>query len=115
LLRIQTEVRHRLIAAGDEARCVFQRFRRVLEEQPAQSGYTEYNESAVPTIETPKSQEPKVDPHLPGARERVKAAAEELERLGIADSAGRRIRTDLPKDMQEGADRDFGGQCRREC
>jgi hypothetical protein len=54
----------------------------------------------VPTIDTSKLQEAKIDPHLPGARERVKAAAEDLERLGIADSAGRRIRTDLPKDMQ---------------
>jgi hypothetical protein len=41
--------------------------------------------------------------------ERVKAAAEELERLGIASPNGTRIRADLPQDMQEGADRDFGG------
>jgi hypothetical protein len=53
--------------------------------------------------------EPKVDPHLEAAGERVKAAAEELERLGIARPDGTRIRTDLPKDMHEGADRDFGG------
>jgi hypothetical protein len=39
----------------------------------------------------------------------VKAAAEELERLGIADRAGKHIRKDLPKDMREGTDRDFGG------
>jgi acyl-CoA reductase-like NAD-dependent aldehyde dehydrogenase len=63
----------------------------------------------VPTIDTPKLPQPKVDPHLQSAGERVKAAAEELERLGIADSEGKRIRTDLPKDMQDGADRDFGG------
>jgi hypothetical protein len=41
--------------------------------------------------------------------ERVKAAADELERLGIASPNGTRIRADLPQDMQEGADRDFGG------
>jgi hypothetical protein len=68
-----------------------------------------YNEEVVPRIDTPKLQQPKIDPHLQAAGERVKAAAEELERLGIADSEGRRIRTDLPKDMQDGADRDFGG------
>jgi hypothetical protein len=63
----------------------------------------------VTTAETPRLKEPKVDPHLEAAGERVKAAAEELERLGIARPDGTRIRTDLPKDMHEGADRDFGG------
>ena len=63
----------------------------------------------MPTIERPKLKEPKVDPHLQAAGERVKAAAEELERLGIARHDGTRIRTDLPKDMQEDADSDFGG------
>lgn len=53
--------------------------------------------------------EPKVDPHLEAVGERVKMAAEELQRLGIARHDGTRIRTDLPKDMQEGAGRDFGG------
>jgi hypothetical protein len=52
---------------------------------------------------------PKVDPHLEAAGERVKAAAEELERLGIARHDGTRIRTDIPEDMREGAARDFGG------
>ena len=61
------------------------------------------------TVETPKLKEPKVDPHLQAAGESVKAAAEKLERLGIARPDGTRIRTDVPKDMQEGADRDFGG------
>lgn len=46
---------------------------------------------------------------MQGAGERVKAAAEELERLGIADKTGKRVRTDLPADMREGSDRDFGG------
>lgn len=45
-----------------------------------------------------------------GRRERVKAAAaEELERLGIADETGKRMRTEVPQDMKDGADRDFGG------
>jgi hypothetical protein len=39
----------------------------------------------------------------------VKAAAEELERLGIADETGKRVRTGVPTDMWDGADRDFGG------
>jgi hypothetical protein len=63
----------------------------------------------MPKTEEPKLKKPKVDPHLQSAGERVKAAAEELERLGIADSNGKRIRKDLPKDMRKGADRDFGG------
>ncbi|MGA2592928.1 MAG: hypothetical protein ABSH32_23690 [Bryobacteraceae bacterium] len=61
------------------------------------------------TLETPKRPKPKVDRHLQAAAERVKAAAEELERREIARKDGTRIRTDLPEDMQEGADRDFGG------
>jgi hypothetical protein len=36
----------------------------------------------------------KIDPHLPSADERVKAAARELERLGARRS---RIRKDLPR------------------
>ncbi|MFN0171769.1 MAG: hypothetical protein ACKV22_35595 [Bryobacteraceae bacterium] len=62
----------------------------------------------MPTVDS-ELKTPQVDPHLEAANERVKAAAEELERLGIADSQGRRIGRDLPKDMQEEADRDFGG------
>ena len=61
------------------------------------------------TVETPRLKVPKVDPHLEAAGERVKAAAEELERLGIASHDGTRIRTDIPEDMREGAARDFGG------
>lgn len=63
----------------------------------------------MPTTNTAILSEPKTDPHLQAAGERVKAAAEELERLGIADKFGKRIRTDLPADMVEEADRDFGG------
>lgn len=63
----------------------------------------------MPTTHKPKLRTPKTDPHLQGAGERVKAAAEELERLGIADQNGRRVRTDVPEDMKDGAERDFGG------
>ena len=52
---------------------------------------------------------PRTDPHVSGASERVREAAAELERLGIADRDGSCIRKDLPKDMQADADRDFGG------
>jgi hypothetical protein len=69
----------------------------------------QYNEGAVPGIHTTKLTEPKTDPHLQAAGERVKAAAEELEHLGIADKTGTRVRTDLPEDMREGSDRDFCG------
>lgn len=63
----------------------------------------------VSTIHTPRLRRPKIDPHLQAAGERVKTAAEELERLGIADKSGKRVRTDLSRDLREGADRDFGG------
>jgi hypothetical protein len=60
------------------------------------------------TVLISEFQKPKGDPHLQAAGERTKAAAEELERLGIADRDGNRIRRDLPVDMRPGADRDFG-------
>jgi hypothetical protein len=63
----------------------------------------------MPATHTPKLLEPKTDPHLQGAGERVKAAAEELERLGVADTTGKRVRKDLPEDMREEANRDVGG------
>ena len=69
----------------------------------------EYNRDVVPTTHTTKLNRPKADPHLQAAGERVKAAAEELERLGIADADGKRVHTDLPTDMRDGVDRDFGG------
>ena len=52
---------------------------------------------------------PRTDPHLSAAGERVKEAAAELERLGIANPDGSRIRKDLPVDMQADADGGFGG------
>ena len=62
-------------------------------------------------IETPKTNQtpPATDPHYPAAVERVKRAVRELQEKGIIDAQGRRIRTDLPEDMREGSDRDFGG------
>ena len=75
----------------------------------ASSSREEYNRDVVPTTHTTKLNRPKADPHLQAARERVKAAAEELERLGIADAAGKRVHTDIPTDMRDGVDRDFGG------
>ena len=59
-------------------------------------------------IETPKVKQSTFDPHLAAAGERVKAAAEELVRLGIARPDGTRIRTGLPEDMQQGAERSSG-------
>lgn len=55
-----------------------------------------------------KLSKPILDPYLEAAGERARAAADELERLGIADKNGRRIRTDLPEDMREGSDCDEG-------
>jgi len=52
---------------------------------------------------------PSHDPYLAAAGVRAKTAAQELETLGITDNRGNRLRTDLPEDMREGADRDFGG------
>jgi len=41
--------------------------------------------------------------------ERVRAEGDELRRRGILDSEGNLLLKELPADMQEGADRDFGG------
>ena len=66
---------------------------------------------AVKTISIPRTrnQKPKEDPHYPAAVERAKEAARRLQDAGIIDAEGRRIRKDLPHDMQDGKDRDFGG------
>jgi hypothetical protein len=40
---------------------------------------------------------------------RVKAEGNELRGKGILDSQGNPLVKELPADMQEGADRDFGG------
>ena len=62
-------------------------------------------------IEIPRSknQQPTSDPHHAAAVERGRAAVRRLQEQGVLDQNGRRIRTDLPADMQEGKDRDFGG------
>lgn len=52
----------------------------------------------VSAIHATKLREPKTDPQLQAAGERVRAA-EELERLGIADKSGKRVGTDLLRDM----------------
>ena len=50
-----------------------------------------------------------MDPHRTAAVERGKAAVRKLQEQGIIDQGGKRIRTDLPADMREGSDSDFGG------
>ncbi len=49
------------------------------------------------------------DPHHAAAVVRGKAAVRKLQERGIIDRHGRRVRKDLPTDMQEGGNRDFGG------
>lgn len=63
------------------------------------------------TMPLPKAgnHQPTEDPHHSAAVERGKVAVSKLQQQGIIDSRGRRIRKDLPADMQEGRDRDFGG------
>ena len=56
-----------------------------------------------------KNRAPTEDPLHKAAVERGKAAVRKLQEQGIIDSHGRRIRTDLPADMRESDDRDFGG------
>jgi hypothetical protein len=56
-----------------------------------------------------RNQKPKEDPLYPAAVKHAKEAVRRLQEAGIIDAAGRRIRKDLPPDMQEGQDRDFGG------
>ena len=51
----------------------------------------------------------KPDPYYAAAVRNTKEAARRLLEAGIVDSEGRRIRKDLPPDMREGQDRDFGG------
>jgi hypothetical protein len=63
----------------------------------------------VPSVLRGTLKHPKHEPLLEGAAERIHAAVRELKELGIVDEKGNRVRTDLPEDMKEGADRDFGG------
>jgi hypothetical protein len=41
--------------------------------------------------------------------ERVRAEGDELRRRGVLDAQGNVLLKELPADMKEGADRDFGG------
>jgi hypothetical protein len=43
------------------------------------------------------------------AKQRVKTAVRRLQRQGILDENGGRIRRDTPPDMREGSDTEFGG------
>jgi hypothetical protein len=56
----------------------------------------------VRTIRLPKvrNQKPTEDPHHAAAVKRGRAAVRKLQEQGIIDGEGRRIRTDLPADMQ---------------
>ena len=63
----------------------------------------------VPIVIRGKLKQPRHEPLLEGAAERIHAAVHELQKLGIVDENGKRIRTDVPEDMKEGSDRDFGG------
>ena len=65
--------------------------------------------SEVATVIQTELKVPKYDPFLAGAAERIHAAVRELQARGIIDEHGNRIRTELPEDMKEGAERDFGG------
>ena len=60
----------------------------------------------IPHIENPS---PSYNPLLEGAGERIRAAVADLRARGIIDAQGNRIRTDLPEDMREDSDCDFGG------
>jgi hypothetical protein len=60
--------------------------------------------------EVPDSDPPRLDdPFYPEGVERVKAAVVQLQRKGIVDAEGRRIRQDLPPDMRLDSEREFGG------
>ena len=65
----------------------------------------------VKTIPVPKirSQKAKADPHYSAAVQRAKDVAQRLRREGVIDAEGRRVRTDIPADMLDGQDRDYGG------
>ena len=50
-----------------------------------------------------------VDQMFTAGLERVEAEGDELRRRGLLDSQGNLLSKELPSDMQEGGDRDFGG------
>jgi hypothetical protein len=65
----------------------------------------------VKTITVPKTgnQKRTDDPYHAAAVKRGKAAVRKLQDSRVIDRQGRRVRTELPEDMQVGLDRDFGG------
>jgi len=50
-----------------------------------------------------------VDQMFTAGLARVKAEGDKLRQKGLLDSQGNLVVKELPADMQEGADRDFGG------
>jgi hypothetical protein len=46
---------------------------------------------------------------LEAAGVRIKEAVRRLQELGIIDATGQRLNKELPPDMREGSDTDFGG------
>lgn len=50
-----------------------------------------------------------VDQMFSAGLQRVRAEGDELRRKGLLDSDGNLVLKELPADMKEGADRDFGG------
>ncbi|MFN7935712.1 MAG: hypothetical protein U0R19_20455 [Bryobacteraceae bacterium] len=52
---------------------------------------------------------PLFDPYLDKAGERIKAAAQEAHSLGLVDDKGNLLSSELPPDMREGSEHDFGG------
>jgi hypothetical protein len=46
---------------------------------------------------------------LDRAEERIHEAVRRLRELGVIDEHGRRVNRELPADMREGSDTDFGG------
>ena len=62
----------------------------------------------VPVL-NPANQQLKEDSHFPAAAQRAEDAARRLREAGLIDADGRRVRKDLPPDMREDRDRDFGG------
>jgi hypothetical protein len=49
------------------------------------------------------------DQAITAGLDRVRAEGDELRRRGILDAQGKLLLKELPADMKEGADRDFGG------
>jgi hypothetical protein len=63
----------------------------------------------MPTVLRTTLKHPKREPRLEAAAQRIHTAVRELKELGIVDDKGNRVRKNLPEDMKEGADRNFGG------